>query len=101
MELLAVPRPDPPLGERFAPGYIRSEMTAANTYPMPFLMPADAFARRAVEAILRKDPYRTIPWQMGWVARLLKLLPIWLYDRAFANAPRKARNPGLGGGDGG
>lgn len=81
------------------PGYIRSEMTAGNSYPMPFLMPADAFARRAVEAILRRESSRVIPWQMGWVARLLKLLPNWLYDRLFANAPRKTRNPDLGADD--
>jgi short-subunit dehydrogenase len=84
-----------------APGYIRSEMTARNQYPMPFLMPADAFARRAVDAILRRRSYRTIPWQMGWVARLLGLLPNWLYDRLFVDAPRKARDPALAGATGG
>ena len=78
-----------------APGYIRTEMTARNQYPMPFLMPADKFARRAVDAILARRSYVTIPWQMGWTARLLRLLPNWLYDRAFAHAPRKARDPGL------
>jgi len=83
-----------------APGYIRTEMTARNRYPMPFLMPAEGFARRAVDAILAKRSYVTIPWQMSWVARLLRLLPDWVYDRAFANAPRKARDPGLAGGAG-
>lgn len=83
-----------------APGYVRTEMTAANAYPMPFLMSADAFAHQAVAAILRRQPYRTIPWQMAWVAAILRLMPNWLYDRAFARAPRKARNPSLGGSDG-
>jgi short-subunit dehydrogenase len=79
-----------------APGYVRTEMTAGNDYPMPFLMSADAFARRAVDAILRRQSYRTIPWQMAWVAAVLRLMPNWLYDRLFARAPRKARNPSLG-----
>ncbi len=79
-----------------APGYIRSEMTAVNTYPMPFLMSADEFARRAVVAIQRKRTLTFIPWQMGWVARVLRVLPNWLFDRAFVHAPRKPRNPGLG-----
>jgi short-subunit dehydrogenase len=83
-----------------SPGYIRTEMTARNRYPMPFLMPAEEFARRAVDAILARRSYVTIPWQMGWVARLLRLLPNWVYDRAFVNAPRKARDPGLAGGGG-
>ena len=78
-----------------APGYIRTDMTARNPYPMPFLMPADDFARRALDAILARRSQVTIPWQMGWVARLLRLLPNWLYDRAFANAPRKPRDPSL------
>lgn len=81
------------------PGFIRTEMTAVNDYPMPFLMPADDFAQRAVDAILRKQSRRTIPWQMAWVARALSLLPRSLYDRLFANAPRKARQPSLGGDD--
>ena len=80
-----------------APGYIRTDMTARNQYPMPFLMPAEEFARRAVDAILARRSYVTIPWQMAWTARLLRLLPNWLYDRAFVHAPRKARDPGLGG----
>ena len=78
-----------------APASSNPEMTAHNQYPMPFLMPADEFARRAVDAILARRSHVVIPWQMGWVARLLRLLPNWLYDRAFANAPRKARDPAL------
>lgn len=77
-----------------APGYVRSDMTAGNRYPMPFLMPADDFARAACRAILRGRRYVVIPWQMAWVARLLKLLPDGVYDRLLARAPRKARIEG-------
>jgi len=34
-----------------------------------------------------------IPWQMGVVARVLRLLPDALFDRALARAPRKHRRP--------
>ena len=54
------------------PGYISTPMTAANPFPMPFLMPADKFAARAARAIADGDSYRVIPWQMGVVAKLLK-----------------------------
>lgn len=74
-----------------APGYIDTPMTRSNAYPMPFLMPAERFAARAAEAIAAGVSYRVIPWQMGVVARLLRLLPNWLYDLAFSRAPRKAR----------
>ena len=74
-----------------APGYIDTPMTRHNAYPMPFLMPAPKFARAAVAAIARGTSYTVIPWQMGVVAKLLRLLPNWLYDAVFARAPHKSR----------
>ena len=74
-----------------APGYIETPMTAINTYRMPFLLPAAEAARRFARAIERGSSYTVIPWQMGIVAKFLRLLPNWLYDRLFANAPRKPR----------
>lgn len=74
-----------------APGYIRTPMTAHNPYRMPFLMDADDFALRACAAIERGVSYTVIPWQMGWVAKLLRLVPDRLYDRLARNAPRKPR----------
>ena len=74
-----------------APGYIATPMTAANPYPMPFLLPADAAARRFARAIARGSSYTVIPWQMGVVAKLLRLLPNSLFDALFARAGRKPR----------
>lgn len=74
-----------------APGYIDTPMTQVNSYPMPFLMPAERFAAKAVETIERGDSYRVIPWQMGVVAKLLRMLPNSVYDFAFSRAPHKAR----------
>ena len=74
-----------------APGYIETPMTAVNPYKMPFLLPADRAARRFARGIARGSSYAVIPWPMGVVAKLLRLLPNWLYDRLFADAPRKPR----------
>ncbi len=74
-----------------APGYIETPMTAINPYPMPFMLPAAEAARRFAHAIERGVSYTVIPWQMGVVAKGLRLLPNWLYDRLFAKAPRKPR----------
>lgn len=74
-----------------APGYIDTPMTAVNRYPMPFLMAADEFARRCARAIDSGTSYAVIPWQMGVVAKLLRLLPDALFDRIFARAGRKPR----------
>jgi NAD(P)-dependent dehydrogenase (short-subunit alcohol dehydrogenase family) len=74
-----------------APGYIDTPMTQKNKYPMPFLMQPAAFAAAAANSIARGDSYRVIPWQAGMIARTLRMLPNWLFDRAFARAPHKAR----------
>jgi short-subunit dehydrogenase len=74
-----------------APGYIRTPMTAGNRYRMPFLMTAEAFAKRAADAIGAGRSFVVIPWPMRWVAFILRALPNALYDRLFARAPRKAR----------
>ncbi len=73
------------------PGYIRTPMTVANPYPMPFILDVDVAAGRMVSAIKRQSAFSVIPWQMGWVGFLLKRLPRWLYDRLFAKAPHKPR----------
>ena len=74
-----------------APGYIETPMTAVNGYIMPFLLPVDKAAKRFAGAIERGRSYTVIPWQMGVLAKVLRVLPNWLYDRLFSNAPRKAR----------
>lgn len=74
-----------------APGFIRTPMTARNPYKMPFLMPVDRFARKALRAIDQGVSYTVIPWQMGWVARLLRCVPDFLYDRVASRRERKPR----------
>jgi NAD(P)-dependent dehydrogenase (short-subunit alcohol dehydrogenase family) len=76
-----------------SPGYIETPMTEVNPFRMPFLLPADEAAGRFVAAISRGVGYTVIPWQMGVVAKLLRALPNWLYDRLFVRAPRKPRGP--------
>ena len=73
------------------PGYIKTPMTAINPYPMPFILPADEAARRIARAIASGKSFAVVPWQMGLVGRVLKLLPNWLYDFVFSRAPRKPR----------
>lgn len=73
-----------------APGYIKTPMTDINQYGMPFLMAPDVAARKFAQAISNKKRFIVIPWQMGWVARLMRFLPPWLWDFAMKNAPRKA-----------
>ena len=74
-----------------SPGYIDTPLTRQNRYSMPFLMQADDFADRAFRAITAGVSYRVIPWQMGVVAKLLRVVPNVLFDKLLAGRPRKRR----------
>ena len=73
------------------PGYVATPLTQRNRYPMPFLLSPDAFATQAFAAIAAGVSYRVIPWPMGVVAKLLRVLPNAWFDRVFAGRPRKHR----------
>lgn len=79
------------------PGYIDTPLTRQNRYAMPFLMQPEAFADKAFTAIAAGVRYRVIPWQMGVVAKLLRLLPNALFDHLLAGRPRKHRQAPPGG----
>ncbi|MBU0746876.1 MAG: SDR family oxidoreductase [Gammaproteobacteria bacterium] len=74
-----------------SPGYIDTPLTQQNRYGMPFLMQASDFADRAFNAITAGVSYRVIPWQMGVVAKLLRMVPNALFDKLLAGRPRKRR----------
>ena len=74
-----------------SPGYVATPLTEHNPYRMPFILPANVAARRMADAIARRKRHVVIPWQMGIVGGILKILPRALYDRIFARAPRKPR----------
>ena len=75
-----------------APGYIDTPLTRGNPYAMPFLMRAEDFAERAYRVIEAGRSYRVIPWQMGVVAKILRVLPNPVFDRLLEGRPRKHRS---------
>ena len=76
-----------------SPGFIDTPMTAGNPFPMPFLIDAPSFARRALRVIDGERAYATIPWPMAWLSKLLHVLPRSLWDRALRTRARKPRLP--------
>lgn len=74
------------------PGYVDTPLTQNNPYSMPFLLSPDVFAARAFRAIERKSRYAIIPWQMGIVARLMRMLPACVWDRLLYGKTRKPRH---------
>jgi len=74
-----------------APGYVDTPLTRKNRHPMPFLISAGAFADQAYKAIAARKSYCVIPWQMGVVSKLMRLIPNVMWDRILARQPRKHR----------
>lgn len=69
-----------------APGFVRTEMTAVNTFPMPFIIDADEAARAIADGWERRQVEIVFPWRMALVMKAARLVPV----RAWAAlvAPR-------------
>ena len=73
------------------PGYVRTPMTEQNQYKMPFLIDADVFASKFADAVENKARFKVIPWQMGVIAKIMRLIPPRLWDYLMKNTPHKKR----------
>ncbi len=73
------------------PGFVRTPLTAKNPYKMPFILNPEEFAHLCVKAILAKKTYCVFPWQMGVLAKILRLIPNALFDRILAKRKQKPR----------
>jgi len=63
------------------PGFVRTEMTAGKTHPMPLVMEADAAAKRILLALRRKPKVYNFPWRMSLLMKLTRWLPDWFVAR--------------------
>ncbi|MBX7096969.1 MAG: SDR family NAD(P)-dependent oxidoreductase [Myxococcaceae bacterium] len=64
------------------PGFVKSELTAKNKHPMPFLLETDDAVRRMAKAIEAREKTFAFPWQMSLGVRTLSALPLPLYGLA-------------------
>jgi short-subunit dehydrogenase len=64
------------------PGFVKSEMTAKNTFKMPFLLEADDAADRMARAIVAARSEFAFPWQLSGMMRAVRLLPNVVFDAA-------------------
>lgn len=63
------------------PGFVRTEMTAQNTFYMPGLLEADEAGRRIVRAIERRQKVYNFPWQTTLLMKATRWLPDWFLAR--------------------
>lgn len=81
------------------PGFVRSGITDANRFRMPFFMEADRAARIIRRGLAANRGRIAFPWQTYLVARLVAALPGWLMDPLLARLPAKGQAPGADGKD--
>lgn len=71
------------------PGFVRTGLTANNDFPMPFIMPADAAARRIVRGLLRGDAEIHFPRRLSWPLKLVTALPRPAYEWLIGHTVRR------------
>lgn len=69
-----------------APGFVKSELTDKNDFPMPFLMETDDAAKRIVDGLTQSDRFEiAFPRRMVWLMKTVRWLPypvfFWLTSK--------------------
>jgi NAD(P)-dependent dehydrogenase (short-subunit alcohol dehydrogenase family) len=65
------------------PGFVDTEMTETNQFPMPFMVTAPVAARMIADGIEKQKARIVFPWQMEVFAQLAPLVPDRLWARLF------------------
>lgn len=71
-----------------APGFVKSELTDKNDFPMPFLMETDEAAKRIVDGLTQSDRFEiAFPKRMVWLMKTIRWLPypvfFWLTGKTM------------------
>lgn len=59
-----------------SPGFVRTEMTEGNAFPMPWMIEADDAARRIADGLARGKPEIVFPAPMMVAMKLARLVPV-------------------------
>lgn len=62
------------------PGFVRTEMTERNSFPMPFIIEADEAARAIADGLERRQVEIVFPLRMALLMKTARLLPVRLWS---------------------
>jgi short-subunit dehydrogenase len=71
------------------PGFVKSEMTAKNTFPMPFIVETDAAARMIADAMARRRSWLRFPLPLSMTMGIAGLLPRTLRAKLVSGGAAK------------
>ncbi len=69
------------------PGFVRTPLTAKNTFHMPFLLEPEEAAEHILRGVERRAPVVAFPWQLASAVRASRLLPAGVWNRIARMGP--------------
>jgi NADP-dependent 3-hydroxy acid dehydrogenase YdfG len=70
------------------PGFVRTDLTASNTFPMPFIVDPDQAARAICDGLQADRTEIVFPLPMAVLMKAARLLPVRLWSAAMQRAVR-------------
>jgi len=71
------------------PGFVRTDLTTGNTFPMPFIIDADTAGRAICDGIERGHTEIVFPLQMALLMKAARLVPVALWSALWSRvSPR-------------
>ena len=70
--------------QTICPGFVRTDLTKANAFRMPFMLEPEEAARRIAQGIERGSPMVAFPWPMTILMNLARLAPARAYAAAWS-----------------
>jgi short-subunit dehydrogenase len=71
------------------PGFVKSRITDANDFKMPFMMSANKASRLIKKGLKHNSPRITFPWQSYFFVRFISALPLSWTDKILSRTPKK------------
>jgi NAD(P)-dependent dehydrogenase (short-subunit alcohol dehydrogenase family) len=69
------------------PGFVRTDLTAGNAFPMPFIIEADTAGRAICDGLERERSEIVFPKRMALLMKAARLVPVALWSALWSRAP--------------
>ena len=73
------------------PGFVRTDLTAGNTFPMPFMIEADEAARTICNGLERGKLEIVFPTPMAALMKIARLVPVRLWAAAMGRTTKSSK----------
>ena len=71
------------------PGFVRTDLTAGNDFPMPFIIDADAAGRSVCDGLERERTEIVFPVRMAILMKAARLVPVSLWSALWSRVPSR------------